>query len=134
ETFVFDDVVARFQACITFDFDCLVYISERRWFENADKPPGRLKFNYLAVELCKGITTRFETNRDLTLREIALETRADYRREFSNLCTVWFKSPLSQNDLTLILNLTKRVFVAFYKNCGSRDHFLESVSRRFVRE
>ena len=37
-------------------------------------------------------------------------------------------------DITPITNLTKRIFIAFYKNCGSQDHFMESVSLRFARE
>ena len=134
ESFVFEDVVERFQKCINFDFDCLIYINERRWFQDsASFSQDYLKFNYLALELRDGVTSRFASQRDLVQRE-ALVGQEGYVHEHSRLCTIWFNSPFQIEELRRLINLTKRIFVAFYKNCGARDHFLESVSRRFIQE
>jgi hypothetical protein len=136
ECYVFEDVLFQFARCITFDLNCLFYIKERRWFSDAGVAPTNeyLKFNYLAFELQDGRIPRFPTLKELLQRETEFTSFPGYKREESRLCTMIYNSSAQARDLRRIVNLTKRIFAAFYKNCGAHDHFLESVSRRFIRE
>ena len=129
ETISFEDILARFKACVRCDLHCLVYIREKRWFAG----PGYLRFPYLSFELKDGTLTRFSSRDELAKRETEL-VDVGYDREESRLCCIVYSIPSNYPNIQRIINLIKRIFVAFYKNCGSHDHFRRSVSRRFIRE
>ncbi len=135
ESLVFEDVLIAFAECITIDLDCFLYIKERRWFSDPPLSPQSdfLKFSYLSFEFTNRVMSRFTNRHDLERREAQLISER-YKRLDSRLCTILYKSPRDSGGLSRILNLIKRIFVAFYKNCGAHSHFLESVTRRFIRE
>ena len=131
----FRELSESYLACFDNPMNMMFYIKERKWF--VDKTPQKdsfLKFNYLSFEIRNGKVGFFTSPRALEQRESEL-LESGYSREISSKCVILL-DPTENNDVDLvpIKNLTRRLFVAFYRNCGSFDHFRESVSLRFARE
>jgi hypothetical protein len=76
---------------------------------------------------------RFKDRGSLVAREEEILGEG-YTRDESRLCVIYYRPRHPNRELRRIVNLTKRIFVAFYKNCGPHYHFRESVARRFIRE
>lgn len=131
---VIGEVVDMVSSAFFINFDFLIYIKERKWFGDqvVGGAPDFLKFNFLSFEVQNGETRRFETLGLLDSREIEL-TNLGYTRSDKELCRVVFRLD-SEGNTSIIVNLLARILVAFYKNCGSFDHFRESVSTRYIKE
>ncbi|WP_171132542.1 ATP-binding protein [Ruegeria sp. HKCCA5014] len=131
----FHELCEQYVSCFDQSFDLLFYIKERKWF--VDKTPQRdpfLKFNYLSFETSNGKLNFFSSPASLEEREAELEATG-FQREISNRCVILMDRTVSESeDFEPVKNLTRRLFVAFYRNCGSFDHFRQSVSLRFARE
>jgi len=131
----FDEFCDRYRGIVGSNVDILVYIREKRWFKEKNfKNSDFLKFQYLSFELKSGSLKRFEKQDNLNKREEILN-KSGYKVYESPLCLMLINNNKNiLRNISEFSNLTKRLIVAFYKNCGSNSHHLESVSQRFVRE
>lgn len=131
----FRELCEHYLECFEAPIEIMFYIKERKWFiDSAPQKDDFLKFNYLSFEVRDGKINYFKSPKELEKREGELQ-EAGYKREVSEKCVMLLDpNMIKELDFTPIQNLTRRLFVAFYRNCGSFDHFRESVSLRFARE
>lgn len=134
DLYVVDDIVSMVMAAIQIDLRFLIYIREQRWFGPPSKggPDDYLKFNFISFECSNATAKRFDTLDELKARELELLANGFDKVE-KPLCTIIFHNN-TKFDVERILNLLARILVAFYRNCGSLDHFRESVSTRYIKE
>ena len=132
--YVVDDITSRVTKAIRIDLQFLIYIREKRWFElpSHNSSDNHLKFNFISFEYLGAETKRFDTLDELKSRERDLLANGFEKIE-KPLCTIIFQNN-TELDIERILNLLGRILVAFYRNCGSFDHFRESVSTRYIKE
>lgn len=132
----FHTLVEEYVNNFTDQWDILFYIKERKWFiDEKERSDNFLKFNFLSFERNKSELVFFPTNEALVARENQLLS-CGYQRILFNKCAIIIpENPnASEADLAPLINLTKRIFVSFYRNCGPYEHFRESVALRFARE
>lgn len=128
------ELVDSINCAVLIEFDFIIYIREKRWFgHKIDKAEENfLKFNFISFEKNGQKCQRFSSLVELESREQEL-LESGYILFDKPLCRILYKSTKSF-DLERILNLIIRIMVAFYRNCGSFDHFRESVSARYIKE
>lgn len=131
----FRELVTQYASMIPTELHILFYIKERKWFrENRITSDDFLRFNFLSFEIINNKPKFFNSAEALRGRESDLVSQG-YRPSLSSKCAIILNEhELQGYDLEPLSNLTRRLFVSFYKNCGSFDHFRESVALRFARE
>ncbi|WP_035965581.1 hypothetical protein [Bradyrhizobium sp. YR681] len=130
--YIVDEVISEIARAIPQDGKLLFYMRQPRHFSDphaAETP--YLLFPYLAFEICDGKVCRFGHRTDLQKR--ALEVAEEYTEEVLSESAVvhWVPHPEISR---FFVEQVRRTFLVFYHVSGSREHFIESVSRRFVRE
>ena len=135
ELFTFEELLEQYAETVGKDHHVLFYMKERKRFVDPgdEKKSDYLIFQYLSFELKGGKTKRFVNDVE-SLEEISAQLiDNNYELEESDLSCFYWDSKNPQAD-KIQANLSKRIFTAFYKNCGSHEHFLENVSTRHIRE
>jgi len=116
-------------------FDLLFIFRERRYFEK-ERESNFLLFPYLSFEISQetGLHT-FVSHTDLSAKMAQLQNDDRYFVRQSRNCIVFFRRDMAdEHDYERMFNITKRLFVFFYQNSGSRAQFLKSISDRAMRE
>lgn len=130
--YIVDEVIAEIARAIPQDGKLLFYMRQRRHFSDphaAESP--YLLFPYLAFEILHGSIRRFGHRNDLQKRES--EITGEYSEDSLSESAVVRWVPHAEISRFLVEQI-RRTFLVFYHVSGSREHFIESVSRRFVRE
>ncbi|QIO61580.1 hypothetical protein [Rhizobium leguminosarum] len=130
--YIVDEVIATLAEAVPADGKLFFYMRQRRHFSDphADADPY-LRFPYLAFEVSNGTVRRFSHRTELENRE--LDVSEEYSEVDLGDTAVIRWAPHQDIQRSLVEQL-RRTFLVFYHVSGSREHFIESVSRRFVRE
>lgn len=130
--FIADEVIKQIGECLPQDAKLLFYMRERRRFTDLDQSSEPyLRFPYLSFELCSGNIKRFSTPRELAAREYEIEEEK-WNKSESEIAIIHWRDHQELTEDTI--DILRRSFLTFYHVCGVREHFVESVSRRFIRE
>jgi len=132
DLFIADEVIQRISSVLPQDLVFLFFVREEKRFVDEKESSRYLNFPYLSFEYNKGEIRRFFSKQQLDER--AAELRAKPCVELESPNSFFIVPGNLKEEYRLLLSLTRRVFLTFYKVCGSRDHFIENVSRRFLRE
>ncbi len=128
-----EELADKVAQCVEIPFSFLIYIREDAWFSESEcDPPKALRFAFLSFEYNNGNLARFKDRFALDKRELELEG-CGYTKEERQLCSILYKTAVV-SDCDRVVSLLTRILVAFYKNCGSYEHFRESVASRYVHE
>jgi len=125
-------LVSRYSKSIGGSWDIVFGIKERKWFPD-DSDEKELIFQYLSFEIKDGKLDFFRLSRE-ALKKRREAVRSDGYIEHTTQNCFFHVRPTPDLDVQKLFNLTKRLFVFHYKNCGPKKHFLKSISERFVKE
>jgi hypothetical protein len=127
-----DEIIEQVCQLLPADSRVLFYMRERRRFTDVEaaKDPY-LRFPYLSFEYQAGDIRRFQNPSQLTEREAEVQAEGFLAEERDVAIVRW--QAHKDIDAQLVAHI-RRVFLIFYHVCGPREHFIEGISRRFVRE
>ena len=127
-----EEIVEEIRAAMPQDLRLFFYMRETRRFtdRNATLDPY-LRFPFLSFELGNPEVSAFRTPSDLAAREAAVQSLGWSTLGSASAVLYWEPHPEVDEEL---VEAVRRVFQVFYHVCGSRQHFVESIARRYVRD
>jgi hypothetical protein len=134
EVFIAEEIFERIAAAIPKRLSFSFVLRERRHFENKkdDVETEFLNFPFLSFQVKNKQVSRFFTPREI--RDLLHESKKNSLKIVERPNSVIVCRAADWKNYNEILSLVRRVVLTFYYVCGSREHFLDSVTRRFLRE
>ncbi|CTQ63403.1 hypothetical protein [Roseibium album] len=130
----FQELVDSYRSLIPDDISILFGIREQKWFGDSSDDKEYLLFPFLSFYISNKKAYFFKSGgRKEIVKHIEHCKSQSYYSFRSRKCYFFADAP-TEFDHEKLFNLTKRIFITYYHNCGNRSHFLRSVSSRFVKE
>lgn len=133
DLYTFEELIELYGKIVPPEAEFLFYLREKARFDTPSVKRGEyLYFQFLSFECSTNNFQRFSNKAALMRRE--QEMLAQGGHTFSGPLTNVVCLTNHPKRWETFFSITQNIFVAFYRNCGSYEHFRDSIGYRFSRE